>query len=240
MRPKIEYSGHRDTMKEAAHFFPGLTVDNMPGGEGFAAAENITLSTHNGTHLDAPWHFHSTMDGGAGKDVDDHRRGAARLVFPARREARFPSPARRSRGDGRGREAELAASAMRCSRSTSSSSTPPPAGAYGTPGLRRHRLRHGPGSDAVPPQRGVRVTGTDAWSWDAPFAHTAKKVRRDRRCLARVGRPQGGPRHRLLPPREAAQPRGAAAARVHDQLLSPQDRGASAGWTRAVAIIEEA
>src|SRR3546814_5991686 len=24
-------------------------------------------------------------------------------------------------------------------------------------------------------ERGVRVTGTDAWSWDAPFVHTAKK-----------------------------------------------------------------
>jgi kynurenine formamidase len=25
-------------------------------------------------------------------------------------------------------------------------------------------------------ERGVRVTGTDAWSWDAPFIHTARKV----------------------------------------------------------------
>ena len=25
-------------------------------------------------------------------------------------------------------------------------------------------------------ERGVRLTGTDAWSWDAPFAYTAKKV----------------------------------------------------------------
>ena len=24
-------------------------------------------------------------------------------------------------------------------------------------------------------QRGVRVTGTDGWSWDAPFVHTAKR-----------------------------------------------------------------
>ena len=24
-------------------------------------------------------------------------------------------------------------------------------------------------------ERGVRVTGTDAWSWDAPFSHTAKR-----------------------------------------------------------------
>jgi kynurenine formamidase len=36
----------------------------MPGGEGFAAAEWVTLTTHNGTHLDAPWHFHPTQDGG--------------------------------------------------------------------------------------------------------------------------------------------------------------------------------
>ena len=24
-------------------------------------------------------------------------------------------------------------------------------------------------------ERGVRLTGTDAWSWDAPFVHTAEK-----------------------------------------------------------------
>lgn len=26
--------------------------------------EEIELSTHNGTHVDAPWHYHPTMDGG--------------------------------------------------------------------------------------------------------------------------------------------------------------------------------
>ena len=25
-------------------------------------------------------------------------------------------------------------------------------------------------------EHGVRLTGTDAWSWDAPFSYTAKKV----------------------------------------------------------------
>ncbi|HET6520633.1 MAG TPA: cyclase family protein, partial [Geminicoccaceae bacterium] len=24
-------------------------------------------------------------------------------------------------------------------------------------------------------ERGVRVTGTDGWSWDAPFSHTARR-----------------------------------------------------------------
>ena len=25
-------------------------------------------------------------------------------------------------------------------------------------------------------ERGVRLTGTDAWSWDAPFSYTAKRI----------------------------------------------------------------
>src|SRR3546814_2466305 len=43
---------------------PGLTKGDLPNGEGWAV-ESITLSTHNGTHMDAPWHFHSTTDRGA-------------------------------------------------------------------------------------------------------------------------------------------------------------------------------
>src|SRR5688500_5941182 len=62
MRPKIEYLKHRETMRELGHFFPGVGPEETPGGAGFAAAEVVTLSTHNGTHLDAPWHFHPTQD----------------------------------------------------------------------------------------------------------------------------------------------------------------------------------
>src|SRR3546814_2772950 len=45
-------------------FCPGPTRDDLPDGEGWAV-ESLTLSTHNGTHMDAPWHFHSTTDSGA-------------------------------------------------------------------------------------------------------------------------------------------------------------------------------
>ena len=48
-------------------------------------------------------------------------------------------------------------------------------------------------------KRGIRLTVTDAWSWDAPFVRTAKKIRRDAGCLADLGSSQGGPRHWLLP-----------------------------------------
>ena len=59
--PKIEYFTHANTFEQIAAFFPGLKREDLPDGEGWAV-EMVQLSTHNGTHLDAPYHFHSTMD----------------------------------------------------------------------------------------------------------------------------------------------------------------------------------
>src|SRR3546814_19277690 len=64
MRPQVTYMTHENTWEQIAMFFPGLTRDDLPDGEGWAV-ESLTLSTHNGTHMDAPWHFHSTTDSGA-------------------------------------------------------------------------------------------------------------------------------------------------------------------------------
>ena len=63
LAPKITYQTHRDTMREFNQLLPGTSPDDFPDGEA-AAAEWVSLSTHNGTHLDAPYHFHSTMNKG--------------------------------------------------------------------------------------------------------------------------------------------------------------------------------
>ena len=63
--PQIEYFTHNNTYEQIAPFFPGLQKKDLPDGEGWAV-EKVQLSTHNGTHLDAPYHFHSTQDAALG------------------------------------------------------------------------------------------------------------------------------------------------------------------------------
>src|SRR5690242_481835 len=63
MRPKIEYRSNADTAPLLCELFPGLQRADLPEGEGWAI-EQIQLTTHNGTHMDAPIHFQShSIDG---------------------------------------------------------------------------------------------------------------------------------------------------------------------------------
>jgi kynurenine formamidase len=61
LAPRIVYQGHKETISEFMHLYPGTTPEDYPDGEA-AAAERLQITTHSGTHLDAPWHYHSTMD----------------------------------------------------------------------------------------------------------------------------------------------------------------------------------
>ena len=58
--PKIEYMDHHMTAPAMAEYM-GVRVDQLPDGE-YAAVERCNISTHNGTHLDAPYHYFSTMN----------------------------------------------------------------------------------------------------------------------------------------------------------------------------------
>ena len=88
-------------------------------------------------------------------------------------------------------------------------------------------------------ERGVRLTGTDAWSWDAPFSYTARKVAETgNKALIweghKAGRDIGYCHLEKLHNLEALPPHGFSISCFPHKI-----RGASAGWTRAVAIFED-
>ena len=88
-------------------------------------------------------------------------------------------------------------------------------------------------------ERGVRLTGTDAWSWDAPFSHTAKKVAETgNKALIWEGHKAG----RIRPYWQIEKLTNLAALPPHGFTLScfpVKIEGASAGWIRAVAMVED-
>ena len=61
-QPVFVYTDHKTGADQMLPFFPGSTKDDLPNGEGWAV-EDIKLSTHSGTHMDAPYHYASVMDG---------------------------------------------------------------------------------------------------------------------------------------------------------------------------------
>ena len=62
-KPSIDYIDHQASLPGLLGFFPGLEGRDLPDGAGWAV-ERVAISTHNGTHLDAPWHYHPTMNRG--------------------------------------------------------------------------------------------------------------------------------------------------------------------------------
>ena len=87
-------------------------------------------------------------------------------------------------------------------------------------------------------ERGVRLTGTDAWSSDAPFVYTAERCEASKDASLiweghKAGRDIGYCHLEKLHNLEALPAHGFTVA-----CFPMKIRGASAGWTRAVAIFE--
>lgn len=171
--PKIEYFSHAETSEEVLSFFPGVTRDQLPDGEGWAV-ERVALTTHNGTHLDAPYHFHSTMDGGKRAITIDEVPlewcwgQGVKLDF-----RHFENGYVATAADV---EQELERIDHTIEKGDIVVVNTAAAAAYGNPHYVGTGCGMGREATLYLADRGVRITGTDAWSWDAPFSYTAKRV----------------------------------------------------------------
>lgn len=234
-RPKIEYIDHKMSVSDLASFFPGLEPKDLPDGEAWAT-ERVELITHNGTHLDAPYHYASTMNKGERAITIDEVpldwcfQPGVKLDFTT-----FPDGYVATASDV---EAELARIGHVLS--------PLEIVVVNTAAGRRYGEDNyvtagcGMGYDATMYllNRGVRVTGTDGWSWDAPFVHTKEKyIATGNASLIweghKAGRDIGYCHLEKLHNLEVLPPFGFTIA-----CFPMKIRAASAGWTRAVAIFD--
>ena len=171
MRPRITYMTHEDTWQQIAMFFPGLTKDDLPDGEGWAV-EQLTLSTHNGTHMDAPWHFHSTTNSGASPapsideaPLDRFFRPGVKLDFSHLPHGHVVSARDVNEALDRGGNTLNPLDIVLVQSGAQ----------YGTANFTDQGVGMGAEATLFLTEQGIEVVGTDAWSWDAPFSHTAKR-----------------------------------------------------------------
>lgn len=236
MRPHIAYQNHADTVADMHVFFPGLTADQLPGGQGFGAAETVTLTTHNGTHLDAPWHYHPTMDGGKRAITIDEVpldwcfRPGVKLDFRNFENGYVVT--------GADVEAELKRIGHDLQPLDIVLVNTQAGMALGDPDFVNIGCGMGYEATMYLTSRGVRVTGTDAWSWDAPFSYTARRVAEtgDTSLIwegHKAGRDIGFCHLEKLHNLEELPSSGFTVS-----CFPAKIKGASAGWTRAVAIFD--
>jgi kynurenine formamidase len=234
--PKISYFDHRQTYAQMAPFFPGLAQADLPDGEAWAI-EKVELITHNGTHLDAPYHFHSTMNHGERAIAIDEVpldwcfRPGVKLDFRHFADGYVVTAA--------DVEAELARIGHTLQAMEIVMINTRAGAAYGKPDYVNAGCGMGYEATMYLLERGVRLTGTDAWSWDAPFVYTAERYKEGRDASIiweghKAGRHIGYCHLEKLHNLEALPPFGFTVA-----CFPVKIRGASAGWTRAVAIFEE-
>ncbi|MEM7301420.1 MAG: cyclase family protein [Pseudomonadota bacterium] len=236
MLPKIDYIDHQMSADQVMAFFPGLTKEQLPGGEGWAV-EMLQIATHNGTHLDAPYHYHSTMNNGERAITIDEvplewcLNPGVKLDF-----RHFDDGYVATAADV---EAELKRIGHELQPLDIVVVNTAAGAAYGQPDFLVKGCGMGREATLYLLERGVRVTGTDAWSWDAPFAFTAQE-------FAKSGDPsiiweghRAGMEIGYCHIEKLGNLEELPAAGFEISCFPWKIKGASAGFTRAVAIFNE-
>lgn len=230
---RITYVSHHEALAQVARY--GLQPEWFAPGHAWAV-ESVTLSTHSGTHIDAPYHYAPTSGGAPARTIDQlplewFYSDGVRLDFRAKAAGEGITAA-----DVRG-ELERMGYALKPLDIvliwTGASAH------FSEPGYdQRHA---GLRADATRRliEQGVKVIGIDAWGLDRPFAVMAQE--------AMAGHPEvfwethfvGIEREYCQIERLAHLDRLPHSFGFRVSCFPYNIRGASAAWTRAVAILDQ-
>ena len=176
LRTDVEFFSHADGAAEIERLF-GVPARLLRDGEGWTRETITNLGTHNSTHVDAPYHYNSTIRGEPAQTIDQlplewfFAPGVV-LDFTGRDDgdavrAEELEPAL-ARAGHELRERDIVLVRTDCDRF------------YAEPDY----MFRGPGVTAEATEwlfdRGVRVMGIDAWGWDRPLnLQAAEALERD-------------------------------------------------------------
>ncbi len=242
--PHVEYHDHQKGAGEMQFAFQRLKPEHLPGGLGWAT-ETLTLNTHSGTHMDAPWHYAPIQDREVGErramtideiplewcvgplvvlDCTDKPDGY--VMQPQDLDAKLSAI-----------DHSLRPGDIVCVHTTAPKY-------FGTPDYLGHGAGVGKAGTLHLLHQGVHVVGTDAWSWDAPFAITGEKWKnslREKKPNTSIiweghfaGIERGYCQLEKLANLDKVPPTGATI-----YCFPVKISRASAGWVRAVASLEK-
>jgi kynurenine formamidase len=173
LRTEISFSDHA-AGAEAIEAMLGVPPELLRDGEGWAVEEFTRLGTHNSTHVDAPWHYNSTIGGeraqtidelpldwflGPGVVLDFHHKDDGVAVTAGEVQTELGRIAH-----------ELSPGDIALVRTDRDDFLEAP-----------DYMIRGPGVTAEATHwlydQGVRVMGIDAWGWDAPLTIQAEQAR---------------------------------------------------------------
>ncbi len=231
--PKITYLTHKDSAEMMADAYQCELEDINGFGWG---TELVSFTTHSGTHLDAPWHFYPTMNNGEPAMTIDHM------------------PLEWCIGDGvildfshKGDAYKLTVADFQEKLAELSYTLKPldivfiQSGAADRWGKEEYLVAGcGVSREATLwlAAQGVHIMGTDGWSWDIPLPIAARQYKEtgDKSLLweaHRAGAHCVYGHIEKLTNLENVPPLGSTIV-----CLPIKVKGASAGWTRAIAIVD--
>ncbi|ACS80300.1 cyclase family protein [Maridesulfovibrio salexigens DSM 2638] len=170
--PEIIYADHAAGAAQMASVFPGLSPEQLPEQEGWAV-EFVKMSTHAGTHMDAPYHYHSKTDDKTPAMTIDQIplewciSSGVKLDFRNFDDGYIVTPADIDRELDRINYTLKEKDIVLINTSAGKR--------FGHEDYLEKGCGMGRDATLHLTKQGIKIVGTDAWSWDAPFSSTVKK-----------------------------------------------------------------